>query len=60
MRVQVVAEAGHEVEIERGGRHDGDEDRDEEEEVVAERLDVLEWREKENAASYVVVVVFEF
>ena len=40
VRVQVVAEAGHEVEIERGWHDDGD-DRDEEEEAEAERLDVL-------------------
>ena len=44
VRVQVVAEAGHEVEIERG-RHD-DDDRDEEEEVEAERLDVLKKKEE--------------
>ena len=43
VRVQVVAEAGHEVEIERGWHDDGD-DRDEEEEAEAERLDVLKWK----------------
>ena len=45
MRVQVVAETRHEVEIERGG-HD-DDDRDEEEEVkLKDYIDVLKQKQK--------------